>query len=33
MCKSPASAVLVVLLEMELAGRVARHSGNRVSWA
>jgi DNA processing protein len=33
LCKSPASAVLVVLLEMELAGRVARHSGNRVSWA
>ena len=32
-CVSPVSAVLSVLLEMELAGRVARHSGNRVSWA
>jgi DNA processing protein len=32
-CNSSASAVLSVLLEMELAGRVARHSGNRVSWA
>jgi DNA processing protein len=32
-CKTTASAVLAVLLEMELAGRVARHSGNRVSWA
>ena len=31
-CKSSASAVLAVLLEMELAGRIARHSGNRVSW-
>jgi DNA processing protein len=31
--KSPASAVLAVLLELELAGRIARHSGNRVSWA
>jgi DNA processing protein len=33
LCKSSASAVLAVLLELELAGRVARHSGNRVSWA
>ncbi|MBV8977510.1 MAG: DNA-protecting protein DprA [Alphaproteobacteria bacterium] len=33
LCKAPAAAVLTVLLEMELAGRVARHSGNRVSWA
>jgi DNA processing protein len=32
-CNSSVSAVLSVLLEMELAGRVARHSGNRVSWA
>lgn len=32
LCKSPASAVLAVLMELELAGRVARHSGNRVSW-
>ena len=31
--KSPASAVLAVILELELAGRIARHSGNRVSWA
>ena len=31
--KSPVSAVLAVLLELELAGRIARHSGNRVSWA
>lgn len=28
-----ASAVLIVLLELELAGRVVRHPGNRVSWA
>jgi len=33
LCRAPAAAVLTVLLEMELAGRVARHSGNRVSWA
>ena len=32
-CKSSAHVVLAVLLEMELAGRVTRHSGNRVSWA
>ena len=32
LCKSPASAVLAALLELELAGRVARHSGNLVSW-
>jgi DNA processing protein len=32
-CNSSVSAVLSVLLEMELAGRVTRHSGNRVSWA
>jgi DNA processing protein len=31
--KSPVSAVLAVLLELEVAGRIARHSGNRVSWA
>jgi len=30
---STVSAVLAVLLELELAGRLARHSGNRVSWA
>jgi DNA processing protein len=33
LCRVPAAAVLTVLLEMELAGRLARHSGNRVSWA
>lgn len=27
------AAVLTVILEMELAGRCRRHSGNRVSWA
>ena len=32
-CNASASALLSVLLEMELAGRLARHSGNRVSWA
>jgi DNA processing protein len=32
-CKAPAAAVLTVILELELAGRLARHSGNRVSWA
>jgi DNA processing protein len=29
----PAGAVLTVLLELELAGRCARHPGNRVSWS
>ncbi len=29
---APAEAVLTVLLELELAGRCARHPGNRVSW-
>lgn len=33
LCGAPAAAVLTVLLEMELAGRLRRHSGNRVSWA
>jgi DNA processing protein len=31
--RAPTSAVLTVLLELDLAGRLARHSGNRVSWA
>lgn len=31
-CGAPAQAVLMVLLELELAGRVERHPGNRVSW-
>jgi DNA processing protein len=33
LCKAPAAAVLTVLMELELAGRLARHSGNTVSWA
>jgi DNA processing protein len=32
LCKAPAAVVLTVLLELELAGRLRRHSGNRVSW-
>ena len=31
-CGAPPAAVLTVLLELELAGRVQRHPGNRVSW-
>jgi len=30
---APTGAVLTILLEMELAGRIARHPGNQVSWA
>ena len=30
-CRASVSAVLTVLLELELAGRLARHAGNRVS--
>jgi DNA processing protein len=30
---APASVVVTVLLEFELAGRVARDAGNRVGWA
>ena len=30
---APASAVMTVLLELELAGRCRRHPGNLVSWA
>lgn len=30
--RSPAAAVLTVILELELAGRCVRHPGNRVSW-
>lgn len=33
LCNVPAAGVLTVLLELELAGRLARHPGNRVSWA
>ena len=32
LCGASAPAVLTVLLELELAGRLARHPGNRVSW-
>ena len=31
-CGAPPAAVLTVLLELELAGRVQRQPGNRVSW-
>ncbi len=31
-CAATPAAVLTVLLELELAGRVQRHPGNRVSW-
>jgi DNA processing protein len=31
-CGVPAALVLTVLLELELAGRVQRHAGNRISW-
>jgi DNA processing protein len=30
---APAGAILTVILELELAGRCVRLSGNRVSWA
>ena len=31
-CELPAAEVLTVLLELELAGRVQRHPGNRIAW-
>jgi DNA processing protein len=31
-CGAPPAAILTVLLELELAGRVQRHPGNRISW-
>jgi DNA processing protein len=31
-CGASASAVLTVLLELELAGRIQRHPGNRIGW-
>jgi DNA processing protein len=31
-CGAPPATVLTVILELELAGRVQRHPGNRVSW-
>ena len=33
LCRAPAPAVLAVLLEMELAGKLTRHPGNEVSWS
>jgi DNA processing protein len=33
LCGVPVAVVLTILLEMELAGRIARHPGNQVSWA
>ena len=33
LCAAPAAVVLTILLEMELAGRIARHPGHQVSWA
>ena len=33
MCAEPAPAVLTVLLELELAGKLTRHPGNKVSWS
>jgi DNA processing protein len=33
LCNAPAMAVLSVLLELELAGKLARHPGNAVSWS
>ena len=32
LCRAPAAAVLIILLEFELAGRIVRHPGNRVAW-
>ena len=31
-CGVPAADVLTILLELELAGRVQRHPGNRIAW-
>lgn len=31
-CGAPAAAVLTVILELELGGRVQRHPGNRIAW-
>jgi DNA processing protein len=33
LCRAPPAAVAIILLELELAGRIARHPGGRVSWA
>jgi DNA processing protein len=32
-CRASPQAVMIILLELELAGRITRHPGNRVSWA
>jgi len=32
-CDAPAQAILAVLLELELAGKLTRHPGNAVSWS
>ncbi|MEJ1970779.1 MAG: DNA-processing protein DprA [Rhizomicrobium sp.] len=32
-CGGSTPAVLIILLELELAGRITRHPGNQVSWA
>jgi DNA processing protein len=31
-CRAPAAVVAIILLELELAGRIARHPGGKVSW-
>ncbi len=33
LCQAPAGAVAIILLELELAGRIARHPGGGVSWS
>lgn len=33
LCRAPAGAIAIILLELELAGRIARHPGGKVSWA
>jgi DNA processing protein len=33
MCNAPPPAVIAVLLELELAGKLTRHPGNSVSWS
>ena len=33
LCRAPPGAVAIILLELELAGRLARHPGGGVSWA
>lgn len=33
LCEAPAGAVLSAILELECAGKLARHPGNKISWA